>query len=96
MTVSAGIAGAQGIYRGYELDVSLGYRVFDSVKFFVGYNYIYSYFSYYSFHQTDIRLQTSSLDPFISENSSAPILHMFRSGNHDILQGLYLGMSVSF
>ncbi|KWV23685.1 outer membrane protein [Leptospira interrogans] len=96
MTVSAGTAGAQGIYRGYELDVSLGYRVFDAVKFFVGYNYIYSYFSYYSFHQTDIRLQTSSLDPFISENSSAPILHMFRSGNHDILQGLYLGMSVSF
>ncbi|WP_100765330.1 LA_2444/LA_4059 family outer membrane protein [Leptospira ellisii] len=96
MTVSSGTAGAQGIYRGYELDVSLGYRVFDSVKFFIGYNYIYSYFSYYSFHQTDVRLQTSSSDPFTGENSNPPISHTFRSGNHDILRGLYLGMSVSF
>ncbi|MBM9577060.1 hypothetical protein JWG45_07820 [Leptospira sp. 201903070] len=97
VVVSNGNAGVQGIYRGYEIDLSLSYRILESVKFFAGYNYIYSYFSYYGFKQTDLSIGNPQTSPFPTQGSHIPtISHPVRSGNHDILQGFYLGASVTF
>ncbi|UOG31791.1 LA_2444/LA_4059 family outer membrane protein [Leptospira noguchii] len=95
MVVSFGNAGAKGIYRGYEIDFSISYRIFEKFKIYLGYNYIYSFFSYYGFQQTNLNFQTNSNDPFAKEQTPA-ITHPSRSGNHDILQGVYLGISVCF
>ncbi|EMJ94115.1 outer membrane protein, TIGR04327 family [Leptospira alstonii serovar Pingchang str. 80-412] len=97
IVVSNGNAGVKGIYRGYEVDLSLSYKIFDTVKLYVGYNYIYSYFSYYGFRQTDFNLGNPQISPFQTQVDNSPSLsHSIRSGNHDILQGLYLGIGVNF
>ncbi|MBM9500396.1 hypothetical protein JWG44_09075 [Leptospira sp. 201903071] len=97
ITVSNGNAGVKGIYRGYEIDFSLSYKLLEAVKFFAGYNYIYSYFSYYGFKLTDFNLVNSSIDPFRTTTGNPPLISQpIRSGNHEILQGFYLGVSVGF
>ncbi|TGM57086.1 LA_2444/LA_4059 family outer membrane protein [Leptospira adleri] len=97
IVVSNGNAGVKGIYRGYEIDLSLSYRIFDTVKFFAGYNYIYSYFSYYGFGQTDFNFGNPQTNPFPTQAIVAPtISRPVRSGNYEILQGFYLGVAVGF
>lgn len=98
ITVSNGNAGLKGIYRGYELDFSLSYRIFETMKFFAGYNYIYSYFSYYGFNQTDFNFGNPQTNPFPTQQAigSPTISRPVRSGNYEILQGFYLGVAVGF
>lgn len=97
IVVSNGNAGVKGIYRGYEIDLSLSYRIFETVKFFAGYNYIDSYFSYFGFRQTDFYIGNPQTTPFPNQGFSVPtISHRIRSGNYEILQGFYLGVSVRF
>ncbi|WP_081099210.1 LA_2444/LA_4059 family outer membrane protein [Leptospira weilii] len=97
VTISNGTVGVRGIYRGYELDLSLGYKIFETVKLYVGYNYIYSYFSYLGFNQTDFVLGNSQVSPIQMHINDVPfITRSIRSGNHDILQGFYFGVSVGF
>ncbi|EMY79755.1 outer membrane protein, TIGR04327 family [Leptospira weilii serovar Ranarum str. ICFT] len=97
IVVSNGAAGARGIYRGYEIDFSFGYRILEAVKIFVGYNYIDSYFSYLGFNQTDFTLGNFQTSPFQTQTNDVPfITRPIHSGNHDILHGLYFGVSVGF
>ncbi|AOP34670.1 hypothetical protein A0128_12895 [Leptospira tipperaryensis] len=95
--VSSANAGVKGIYRGYEIDLSLSYRIFETVRIYAGYNYIHSYFSYYGFRQTDFNFGNPQTNPFPAQGNNIPIIsHAVRSGNYEILQGFYLGVSVVF
>lgn len=103
VTVSSGAAGVRGIYRGYEIDFSFAYQISEAIKFYLGYSYIGSYFSYYGFNQTDLNFGNSQNSPFqtgtndISSSwNTLQISHPIRSAHPDILQGIYLGLSVSF
>ncbi|TGM07229.1 hypothetical protein EHQ76_04985 [Leptospira barantonii] len=103
IVVSAGSSGVRGIYRGGEVDLSVAYQISESFKFYVGYSYIDSQFSYFGFNQTDLRFGTASNDPFRSETNTATeisraweISHTIRSGHRDLLRGAYLGLSINF
>lgn len=97
IVVSNGNAGVKGIYRGYEIDFSLSYKIFETVKFYAGYNYIYSYFSYLGFNQIDFTLGNVQISPIQTQTNNVPfMIRPIRSGNHDILQGFYFGAAVGF
>ncbi|EQA51634.1 hypothetical protein CH370_21655 [Leptospira kmetyi] len=103
VSLSSGTAGVRGIYRGYEIDFSFAYQISQSLKFYLGYSYIDSYFSYYGFNQTDLRFGNASTDPFqIGTSNTQPnyntfqISHPILSGHRDLLRGVYLGLSVQF
>ncbi|TGK34909.1 hypothetical protein EHQ12_06145 [Leptospira gomenensis] len=103
IVVSSGSSGVRGIYRGSEIDVSVAYQISEALKFYLGYSYIDSYFSYYGFNQTDLSFGNSQNSPFQTETNEVSridnilrISHPIRSGNFDRLHGLYLGLSVNF
>ncbi|TGM96146.1 LA_2444/LA_4059 family outer membrane protein [Leptospira dzoumogneensis] len=84
-----GSAGTRGIFRGYESEISLQYKFHENMRFHLGYNQIYSYFSYLHFDQLDLSYN-------ISSPSSISISNGSRSGNYEILRGFFLGFSVFF
>ncbi|GBF37047.1 LA_2444/LA_4059 family outer membrane protein [Leptospira johnsonii] len=84
-----GSAGTKGIYRGYESEISLQYKFHENMRFHLGYNQIFSYFSYLHFDQLDLNYN-------ISSSSSISISNGSRSGNYEILRGFFLGFSVFF
>ncbi|RHX77854.1 LA_2444/LA_4059 family outer membrane protein [Leptospira yasudae] len=103
IVVSSGSSGVRGIYRGSEIDVSIAYQISESFKFYVGYSYIDSYFSYYGFNQTDLSFGNSQNSPFQTGTNGAfqienglRISHTIHSGSFDRLRGAYLGLSVNF
>ncbi|MDI7174899.1 LA_2444/LA_4059 family outer membrane protein [Leptospira santarosai] len=96
ISVSTGNSGVRGIYRGSEIDFSFAYQFSEAFKFYVGYSYIYSYFSYYGFNQTDLNLGTVPSNPFFNTAASTMLSHPIKSGDHDILRGFYFGISVCF
>ncbi|TGK03278.1 hypothetical protein EHO58_12670 [Leptospira selangorensis] len=84
-----GSAGTRGIFRGYESEISLQYKFHENMRFHLGYNQIYSYFSYLHFDQLNLYYN-------ISSPSSISISNGSRSGNYEILRGFFLGFSVFF
>jgi len=96
-TFPVNIAGTEGIYRGYELDVSLSYRFFENFKFYIGYNQIESKFSYLNFHQINVTYLNSGWNGNDSTFSGIPSFSQpTQTGNFETLKGIYLGGSVNF
>ncbi|MCE9500374.1 MAG: LA_2444/LA_4059 family outer membrane protein, partial [Leptospira sp.] len=81
-----GNPGTTGLFRGYEADLSLSYNVQPSVKLFVGYSYIYSFFSYRKDYGYYV---------YFSNNRNY-FVNSIHPGSPEILRGFYLGASVSF
>ncbi|TGN10441.1 LA_2444/LA_4059 family outer membrane protein [Leptospira ilyithenensis] len=90
-------AGTEGIYRGYELDLSLSYRFFENFKFYIGYNQIESKFSYLDLHQVNVIYLNSQWNGNNFSLTGVPAVSQpIRSGNFEILKGVYFGGSVNF
>jgi outer membrane protein (TIGR04327 family) len=84
-------AGTRGMYRGYESDLSIQYRIFESIKFGFGYNRIDSFFSYLNNESYLLTFYDSS-----RTQESFLISQNIRNGNFDSLRGFYLITSISF
>ncbi|BDA78006.1 membrane protein [Leptospira kobayashii] len=96
-TLPIDTAGTEGIYRGYELDLSLSYRFAENFKFYIGYNRIESKFSYLHFHQINVNYSNSQWNGNDFSLSGFPsISKPIQSGNFETLKGFYLGGSVHF
>ncbi len=87
LTIRAGTAHTRGVYRGAEIDVSGAFRIFDRFRIHIGYDHIYSYFSYLHYHQTNITFPVSGI-PTVS--------YPPKTGNHEIVSGLYAALSITF
>ncbi len=90
-------AGAQGVYRGYEADISLSYRFHENMKFHWGYNWIESQFSYLNLRQIDTEF-TGRGNVFENSNQIAltRIRIPVRSGNFETLKGMYFAVSIHY
>ncbi|MGJ4734920.1 MULTISPECIES: LA_2444/LA_4059 family outer membrane protein [Leptospira] len=78
-----------GIFQGYELDVSLSYLLFNSLKIYLGYYYNFSKFKYQNYNDQTLRYEDFRNTLYYYQNNRG-------IGGNDIISGIYLGISYNY